>query len=152
MPLHQVSQKYVKFQEKQNIKYTADSLLRHYYTNCELSKWFDFGKGHVDFSLTKSVLPDKFREISAVAFPQEKINLIIRTVSVNSLKRLSDSARNYSTDWETLLLCSSSSSSPSKSQEPKKELNWRVNNLRLSNERSLVNSKPQIIIASDASM
>ena len=76
---------------------------------------------------------------------------------------------NCSTDWETRLLCSSSSASPFPlqvttkatnsgifngrsvclSQETKKELIWWVSNLKLSNGKSLVNSKTQIIIASD---
>ena len=38
------------------------------------------------------------------------------------------------------------------SQEAKKELIWWVRNLKMSNGRSLVNSEPQIIIASDASI
>ena len=38
------------------------------------------------------------------------------------------------------------------SQEAKKKLIQWVNNFKLNNERSLVSSKPQIIIASDASM
>ena len=99
-----------------------------------------------------------------------------RLVSVVSLKRSSDSAGNCSADWETKLLCNSSSASPSPLQVPTKatnsrifkaeklreeglsisrgqeELIWRANNLKLRNVRSLVNSKPQIILASDASM
>ena len=97
-------------------------------------------------------------------------------MSVAFLKRSSDSARNFSTDWETKLLCSSSSASSSPLQVPtnetdstifkaenlrqkglyfavgQEELIWWVNNLKLSNGRSLVNSKPQIIITSDASL
>ena len=99
-----------------------------------------------------------------------------RSVSVIFLKRSSDSTKNCSADWEPKLLCSSSSASPSPlrvlqrqqilqlsmqknferkfclSQEAKKELVSWVNNLKLSNSRSLVNSKPQIIIASVASL
>ena len=97
-------------------------------------------------------------------------------MSVIFLKRSSDSTKNCSADWEPKLLCSSSSASPSPlrvlqrqqilqlsmqknferkfclSQEAKKELVSWVNNLKLSNSRSLVNSKPQIIIASVASL
>ena len=42
------------------IKYTADSVLRRYSANCEVSKGIDCGKGYIDFSVTKSGLPDKF--------------------------------------------------------------------------------------------
>ena len=97
-------------------------------------------------------------------------------MSVFSLKRSSDSIGNCATDWETKLICSSSSARPSPLQvstkatnsrilnteklreknlsisEGPEELIWWIKNLKLSNGRSLVNSKPQIIIASDASM
>ena len=42
------------------IKSTADSLLRRYSANCEVSKGIDYGKRDIDFSVTKSELPDKF--------------------------------------------------------------------------------------------
>ena len=97
-------------------------------------------------------------------------------MSVVSLKRSSDSAGNCSADSETKLLCNSSSASPFPLQVPTKaknsrifnaeklrekglsisrrreELIWRANNLKLKNVRSLVDSKAQIILASDASM
>ena len=42
------------------IKCTADSLLRRYSNNCEVSTGTDSSKGCIDFSITKSGLPDKF--------------------------------------------------------------------------------------------
>ena len=149
----------------------------------------------IGFSVIKSGLPDKFWEISNATLPENRIlgygcrfqrndthssagetKCNNRLVSVDSHKRSSDSAGNCSADWETKLLCNSSSASPSPLQVPTKatnsrifkaeklreeglsisrgqeELIWRANNLKLRNVRSLVNSKPQIILASDASM
>ena len=47
-------------------------------------------------------------------------------MSVAFLKRSSDSAGNFSTDWETKLLCSSSSASPSPLQVPTNETDSRI--------------------------
>ena len=97
-----------------------------------------------------------------------------RSVLVLSHKRSIDSAGSCSTDWKSKLFCSSSSASPMfilgnihilgfsiqkkferkvcLSQVAKKEFIWWVNSLKLSNGRSLLNSKPKITIAIKSSM
>lgn len=119
------------------IKCTADSLLRRYSDNCEVSTGTDSSKGCIDFSIAKSGLPDKFREISIAFLPEDRVfgdscelqsydthcttresKCNDKTLSVVSLKRASDSEVNFSTDWETMLLCSSSSASHSPLQVP----------------------------------
>ena len=104
--------------------------------------------------------------------PTEENKCKKRTVSIVSFKRSGDSAGNCSSAWETKFLCSSSSASRSPLQVLIKATNSRLFNAektlsisggrekidlvgkkpKRSNGRSLVNLKPQIIIASDASM
>ena len=144
------------------IKYTADSLFRRYSANCETSKGIDYGKGKIDFSLTKSGLPDKFREISTAALPKDIIfgdscglqrsdthsstgesKCNNESVSFVSVKRSSGSARNCSTDWGTKLLCRSSSGSPSPLHVLKKETNSRIFNAEELRGKSLSTSGGQ---------
>ena len=100
VPLHQDSQKYIKFQWKQKLYpflclcFGLDSaprvftklmkvpiailrrlniLLVLYSANCEVSKRIDYGKGYIGFSVTKSKFSDKFREISAAVLPEDRI-------------------------------------------------------------------------------
>ena len=43
--------------------------IRQYSANCEVSKRTNYGMGFIDFFITKSRLPDKFREIGTAAMP-----------------------------------------------------------------------------------
>ena len=52
---HESSNCYTK-----KIKYSADSLLRRYSANCEVSNRIDYGKRYIDFSDATSGLPEKF--------------------------------------------------------------------------------------------
>ena len=100
-----------------------------------MSKGIDYGKRYIDFSVTKSWLSDQFLELSTAALPGDKTfgdscglqrynthsstvesKCNNRSATAVSLKRSIDSVENYSSDWETNLLCSSSSASPSPSQ------------------------------------
>ena len=79
-----------------------------------------------------------------------------RSASVVYLNRSSDSPskdNKFSTKKTNSGICNvKKPQEKSLSQEAKKELIWWVRNLKMSNGRSLVNSEPQIIIASDASI
>ena len=134
-------------------------LLVLYSANCEVSKRIDYGKGYIGFSVTKSKLSDKFREISAAVLPEDRTfgnscGLQIydthsstigskcnsRSASVASLNRSSDSAGNCLTDWKTKLLWRSSSTGPSL-HVPRKATNSGVFNAYKLREKSLFISR-----------